>query len=160
MSFFYLLAINLPVLYIRAQEIFRKALNADSLHLGVIRAPPPLPEQPPPNDQPLSPIPSDKPLDPSTPVKPEIKTSDKDTHESPSKGPASPPKGPPPPVPARNPNTALSSSRFVATNTRKIGKKIHIQLTKGKQLVHGFSSVMSNLCHRHSYCLCAVLLRP
>lgn len=57
------------------------------------------------------------------------------TSEGEIKPPVSPTKKTPPAVPARNPNTVLTSqpkSRIVApTNTRRIGKKIHIQLKKG-----------------------------
>ena len=128
----------------RAQDVFKQALQADEIMLRVVKNHPP-PVFPKPNgkkpkpDLTLTLSPSKHHIDPSSPHKSEerkvaqvLPTKSQDDQEEPS----SPSKKVPPAVPERHPNTALSSptkTRFTApTNTRRIGKKIHIHLTKGE----------------------------
>lgn len=140
------------------------ALQTDEIRLRVLhsRVPPPLPKQPPPvlpkpaakkhrpsdlviSKPSESPSPTKALASPhkSTPVTPTSTTS---TESNPVD---SPTKKVPPTVPARHPSTALSSptkTKITApTNTRKIGKKIPIQLTKGKHLLHLFETPVMNI---------------
>ncbi|ESO84545.1 hypothetical protein LOTGIDRAFT_132029, partial [Lottia gigantea] len=149
----------------RAQGIFREAMKTKELRLRVKKAAPPLPSKPPPllpkpkNHSPLKPSPltltsnsQDQPFSSETKldanannmtVKPNSLPLDKVPNIT-SETPPSPTKKTPPAVPVRHPSTSLSHENkdqhtFIApTNTRKIGKRINIQLKKG-ELGLGFS---------------------
>ena len=95
-----------------------------------------------------------------------VQVSTEDVQEQPSAAVAStsPPLSPkktPPPLPARHPTTALthsgqsssgasSKARIIApTNTKKIGKKIHIQLSKGQHCLYLLVGAFT-LAHMHT----------
>ncbi|XP_064647345.1 partitioning defective 3 homolog B-like isoform X2 [Lineus longissimus] len=149
----------MDVSFTKAQEVFKGALQSDEIRLKVIKhklnavkppdkkpskQPPPTPPKPNLKKLNLS-IPKEKdkndnitnsamvPTQPQTPPGGEVPYRLSERPPSPKTHPSSPNQAPPP-IPSRAPETTLSggtSDRQLVTNTRKIGKKIPIQLAKG-----------------------------
>ncbi|XP_078571441.1 partitioning defective 3 homolog isoform X9 [Branchiostoma floridae x Branchiostoma japonicum] len=111
----------------RAQQIFKGAMSTSVVSLRVCSEKPESSKFFP--DQPVS---DGKPPKPPIPRKPDLSLHD--TGERSPDEPMTPTKKVPPSVPPRSPTTTLSKNKPLLTsptNTRRVGKKIHIQLTKG-----------------------------
>ncbi|XP_078702903.1 partitioning defective 3 homolog isoform X11 [Branchiostoma floridae x Branchiostoma belcheri] len=111
----------------RAQQIFKGAMSTSVVSLRVCSEKPESSKFFP--DQPVA---EGKPAKPPIPRKPDLSLHDSG-ERSPDE-PMTPTKKVPPSVPPRSPTTTLSKTKPLLTsptNTRRVGKKIHIQLTKG-----------------------------
>ncbi|CAH1238146.1 PARD3 [Branchiostoma lanceolatum] len=111
----------------RAQQIFKGAMSTSVVSLRVCSEKPESSKFFP--DQPMV---DGKPGKPPIPRKPDLSLHD--TGERSPDEPMTPTKKVPPSVPPRSPTTTLSKTKPLLTsptNTRRVGKKIHIQLTKG-----------------------------
>ncbi|XP_067127490.1 LOW QUALITY PROTEIN: partitioning defective 3 homolog [Centruroides vittatus] len=105
----------------QAQDIFKEALKAPEIRLRLVRAP----------ADPLRPAGSPSPEGEQSSEETAVRAEERGEAET-KVATVTPTKKVPPGVPHRNPNAALTA------NTRKIGRRIRIQLTKGAEGL-GFS---------------------